>query len=316
MPLFDAYVFADWSAASSPTGRRPRKDAIWIGVHATETEERYFPTRRGAYGFLRDTLRAFVDRGQRVLVGMDFAYGYPRGLAEAAGFTGGAPAWLRTFRGLAAAITDDDENRTNRFAVAASINARARATEESTGPFWGCPGPVASNDLRPGKVAGGPRFPFATRTGATLEEYRIAERRVRAEHPSVRSAFQLWGAGCVGSQALVGIPYVHALRFDGLLADASRVWPFETDFGAGLARDAGPWVVHAEIWPVLLDAEVRAACVADRTLVRDRAQVRAMCRWAAREDAADRLRDAFEPALDHETRAIAIEEEGWILGVR
>lgn len=315
MPLFDAYVFADWSAASSPTGRRPRKDAIWIGAHETSTDERYFPTRRAAYAFVRDTLRALVDRGRRVLVGMDFSYAYPRGLADAAGFEGDAPAWLRTFRALAASITDDDENRTNRFAVAASINARVRAGAESTGPFWGCPGPIASRDLRPGKVAGGPRFPFVTRTGATLDELRLAERRIRATHPTVRSPFQLWGAGCVGSQALVGIPYVHALRFDPALEPVSRVWPFETDFGAAVARDTGPFVVHAEVWPVLLDAEVRAACEADRTLIRDRAQVRAICAWAAREDAAGRLAAAFDPRLDDDVRAIALAEEGWILGV-
>jgi hypothetical protein len=31
MPLFDAYVFVDWSAANGARPQRPTADAIWVG---------------------------------------------------------------------------------------------------------------------------------------------------------------------------------------------------------------------------------------------------------------------------------------------
>jgi hypothetical protein len=48
--------------------------------------------------------------------------------------------------------------------------------------------------------------------------------------------------------------------------------------------------------------------------IRDRAQVRLMCGWSARHDAAGTLGGWFAPALDGATAAAALAEEGWILG--
>jgi hypothetical protein len=51
-------------------------------------------------------------------------------------------------------------------------------------------------------------------------------------------------------------------------------------------------------------------------LIRDRAQVRAMCEWAAEYDTAGTLGASFDmPAgLSHLQAQIRVEHEGWVLG--
>ena len=100
---------------------------------------------------------------------------------------------------------------------------------------------------------------------------------------------------------------MRALRDDPLLASVSRVWPFETGFTDRPVPEAGPFVLHAEVWPGIVAVPAAEA-------IRDRAQVRLMCEWAARQDASGVLGGWFAPALDAATAAAAAAEEGWILG--
>src|SRR5207248_2501180 len=99
--LFDAYVFVDWSARNVPSPARPCADTIWIGEYAPgdgAPRETYCPTRQGATDHVFRALSRHVAAGRRVLVGFDFPYGYPAGLAAALGLAGPEPAWLRTWR--------------------------------------------------------------------------------------------------------------------------------------------------------------------------------------------------------------------------
>ena len=122
----------------------------------------------------------------------------------------------------------------------------------------------------------------------------------------MQSVWKLYTAGSVGSQTLLGIPRVAALRFDTRRADMSRVWPFEA---ASPGRQR-PFVLHVEIWPGMVPLE--------RALhpVKDAAQVLTMVRSLAARDAAGELRAALErPRRLTGTRAAAcLGEEGWILG--
>jgi hypothetical protein len=86
MPLFDAYVMVDWSAAKKPaTG----KDSIWIATARCSAGGRVradppvnLPTRAEAEAYLGDLLRRAHRSGTRMLVGFDFPFGYPRGTAD------------------------------------------------------------------------------------------------------------------------------------------------------------------------------------------------------------------------------------------
>ena len=97
--LFNAYVIVDWSAASRPnTGA----DSVWIGVLKRDVRFRLAfeafnpPTRGEAEKKLAAVLDDLKKRGERAMVGFDFALGFPRGFAEGLKLPGEAPwraAW-------------------------------------------------------------------------------------------------------------------------------------------------------------------------------------------------------------------------------
>ncbi|WP_437723783.1 hypothetical protein [Sorangium sp. So ce861] len=96
----------------------------------------------------------------------------------------------------------------------------------------------------------------------------------------MQSVWNLFTSGSVGSQALVGIPCVAKIRNDTTLKPFSKVWPFETWFAPIPSPATGPFVLYAEIWPILFNAEVMAQGAADPKLeILDQAQVRALCAW-------------------------------------
>src|SRR4051794_2455953 len=116
--LFDAYVFVDWSGRDAPSSPRPCADAIWIAeqdARDAAPRETYCTTRQGATAHVFTALARHVAAGRRVLVGFDFPYGYPAGLAAALDIPGAGPPWERTWSALARSIVDDPDNRSNRF---------------------------------------------------------------------------------------------------------------------------------------------------------------------------------------------------------
>src|SRR5690349_9105676 len=107
--LFDAYVFVDWSGRDAPSPTRPSADAIWIAEHDAGDaipRETYCTTRQSATAHVFTALAGHVAAGRRVLVGFDFPYGYPAGLAAALGLPDSGPPWQRTWSALAHSIVD------------------------------------------------------------------------------------------------------------------------------------------------------------------------------------------------------------------
>jgi hypothetical protein len=124
--------------------------------------------------------------------------------------------------------------------------------------------------------------------------------------------WKLFYPGSVGSQALLGIPHVAALRNDAVLSPVSRVWPFETGLGALPGRPKRDYlIVHTEIYPSLLPIQPAAG------EVKDAVQVRTMAAHFATLDDAGELSTLFAgPAyLTPGDRKRVEQEEGWTLGV-
>jgi len=132
---------------------------------------------------------------------------------------------------------EDVHNANNRWEVAATLNLRLGT---GPGPFWCVPAAHASASLTRKRN----EFPCGG-----LQEFRLVEQRLRASGRSAQSAWKLFTAGSVGSQALLGIPILESLRSNAALAGVSRVWPFDTGSTATPSPERGPCLVHAEIWP-------------------------------------------------------------------
>jgi hypothetical protein len=316
---FDRYIVVDWSAASKPAPAQPRPDTIWSAELARDDrcpDTRYHRTRAAAAAHLLSRLRASVRARERVLIGFDFPLGYPRGFAAHLGpeatATEDLPPWRRTWQVICEIVTDDAENCSNRFDAARRLNARVGGSQ--SGPFWGCPSREASAQLH----AVSPGFPYRTGRGISLQRLRRCEMRLSG----TQEPWKLFYTGSVGSQALTGIPRVHGLRFHAALQGCSRVWPFETGFTATPTPPTGPAVVHAEMWPTLAKARAQALLrspppeAGTRPLVRDQAQVWALCEWARELDTDGAMAERFAaPAgLDPDAIDDCVAEEGWVLG--
>ncbi|MBL8592385.1 MAG: hypothetical protein JNK01_06840 [Devosia sp.] len=285
MPLFDRYIAVDWSAANSP---RRGKDSIWIGECGPDgrVPSQNPPTRHAAMEAIVGRLLSARQRGERVMLGFDFVFGYPRGAAIA---IAGQPDWRALWRYLAANVADTPDNGSNRFQLAEAINQRL-----PDGPhFWGHPHQHSYATLHPKRP---------TAAYANIPERRVAERYVRSAQP----VWKLTGVGSVGSQAMLGIARLATLRGDPRFADDIAVWPFET----GFADDLGKPIVITEIYPSLFP-------VGDADgLPRDRAQVEVTTTRFAELDRAGLLAAFLGPpaGLTAEEHTILIAEEGWIAG--
>lgn len=276
--MFDRVIVVDWSAANLPTSPTNRANAVWIGCHDAEGgAEWHHRTRSAAEAQLVTLIDTARGAGQRLLIGFDFAMGYPAGFAARLTGDASAPA---VWRWLAGAITDV-ENRNNRFEVATRINA---AFPEGPGPFWSHP----TGQSWPG-------LPFR-RSGIDYAALGLSETRAaEAAVPRAKSPWMLFNPGSVGSQSLLGLPMIHRLSQRPDVA----VWPFA-------APDAP--VVLAEVYPSLLAGPV-AILANGESLTADQAQVRLLSRSLYRLARADRLAPLFDAPPE-------AAEEGWILGAR
>ncbi len=295
-PLFDRYVIVDWSANATP---KLGRDSVWIQVadrSGAVAPPVNLATRAAARQFLTEVLTA--STGERVLVGFDMPYGYPGGFARAIGLTDDPP-WRATWDHLATEVVDDATNANNRFAVASACNA---AIGDGPGPFWAT---TSVRHVTPWLArTKAPGFPHGA-----LAEHRCAELALRARGLRPASVWQLAGAGSVGSQTLVGIPVVHALRWHPSLAERSVVWPFETGLVPDPTGGRADAIVHAEIWPTWAGPPDPA-----RHPVRDAAQVAGLADHLRTLDDAGELAPLFAPSLDASAAHAVVAEEGWVLG--
>jgi precorrin-8X/cobalt-precorrin-8 methylmutase len=281
---FDRILIIDWSAANSP---KTGADSIWIADSHAPT--RNPSTRTEAMAVIETVVAQSLARQERLLLGWDFAFGYPAGFAAALGLTG----WSGLWAWLHARVQDDDDNRSNRFDVAAEMNM-ALSTQD--GPFWGHVGKDCPPGLSP------KRYPLGVKDNWSygFDYAREAERQERG----AKSVFQLAYNGSVGSQALLGIARLEGLRrrFAGPIA----IWPFETDFAADISAP----IICAEIYP-------SAHTVPDGVEVKDQRQVETVLHdfldWA-RSGSMSRALGA--PSLTGATRDRVHREEGWIVRLR
>lgn len=265
MPRFDRIVVLDWSAAGRPTRGA---DSIWIGDDRGLLANP--PTRMEAHHLLQ----GLAEPGTRLLIGADFAFGHPSGLARQ--ITGRADA-LALWDHLDAQHSDDARNCSNYRDVAAGLN---RALDAPV--FWGDGRRLPTPDLprlRP------PPHP-------DLKPHRVTETPAPGG-PRPKSPFQLAGAGAVGAQSLTGIPWLNRLRQRA----GTAVWPFQ------------PWqdaeLVLAEVYPSMLGRLDVAGwpCL-------DAAQVGLLARTLRALDD----RDALVPMLAPDPRIADLAAEGQILG--
>jgi precorrin-8X/cobalt-precorrin-8 methylmutase len=298
IPVFDAYVMVDWSASNVA---RTGADSIWVcvlerqGAELAPVRLTNPPTRCEAVGFLADLLSDMIARDRVTLVGFDFAFGYPAGFARR--LRSEATDWRGVWKEIVARVRDGDDNANNRFEVAAALNAKVSG---GTFPFWGCPEAAAGPHLTTDKSAG---------YGAeTLSELRLADARSGGPQP----VWKLFYPGSVGGQTLLGIPCVHALRHHPWLAEAARIWPFETALQALERPGLDGWrLLFAEVYPSMISFEVLAG------EVKDAAQVRTVAHYLAALDSEGNLAPLFAgpPDLDDRQRAAVETEEAWILGI-
>lgn len=305
MPLFDAFIFVDWSAAgrAHPQARSP--NALWVGETSperVEESETYHRTRQAAVNHIIDRLFHHASLEHRVLVGFDFSFGYPKGFAGALSLRQDGLPWRAIWDEISKRIHDSDQNHNNRFSAAAELNRIVSGG--GRGPFWGCPPAQVTEHLG----THSPGFPFPAANGTRLERLRACEQVL----PGVQEAWGLYGVGRVGGQTLTGIPRVRRLRFETRLEAFSRVWPFETGFTSRPTPAHGPYILYAEIWPGVVEGRVRQTTLP----VRDQAQVRALCQWARHLDALDEFGALFEtpPGLEFDQVRVCVQAEGWILG--
>lgn len=270
--MFDTVIMVDWSGGSD-RGPKPKKDAIWAGIVRDGLSETpvYLRNRAVAEAWITNQLEADLSAGRRVCIGFDFAFAYPAGFAE---MLTQNPDPLALWDWFAARVQDAPKGN-NRFDLAGQINAQF----PGTGPFW-FNGLKRDIDHLPRK--------------GKARDYHWEPRRRQTELVATGSfeAWQLAGAGAVGSQIIMGLPVLARLRrrFAGQIA----VWPFEP---------LGPPITMVEIWPSLIAKQITAA--AGPGEIKDAAQVRVLAAAIAALDPATLSRMLDRPPTT----------EGWIFGV-
>jgi hypothetical protein len=227
-----------------------------------------------------------------VLVGLDFAFGYPAGFARVLGLDASRGAWRAVHEHIAASVTDSPDNAHNRDAFAEACNRRIGAP----GPFWGCAKRAVSGDLTQHRVG---VFDWPHRG---LGDWRLTDVQAR-RRTTTQSVWKLNCGVSVGGQTILGIKHLHALA----TAVGGRIWPFD-----GWQTDGEPGVWFAEIFPSLVSYPEWLGAYA---ATRDRTQVQSCVRRAAERDAAGRLvKDMARPAMLDDAAFPAVQgEEGWIL---
>ncbi len=284
---FDSIIMVDWSASNTPSPAKPSKDAIFVGQD--DRRPVYCRTRAEAIALIEERLR---NTPGRILLGFDFAFGFPKGFAQA--LTGRAEA-RAVWAELAGRISDGKNNENNRFQVADALNAET----PGEGPFWGRPAGLnlAHLDMKKRKTAAYPEF-----------------REIEGQAKGAKSVWQLAGAGAVGSQTLIGLAHLH--RLCEAFGDEIAAWPQDSGWAMPDAR-----ITLVEIYPALLDRSPLKA-LSDGWddsdpiyAIPDAVQVRALCHAFHQAQAQGRLEAFFaQPAGLSDAERIA-REEGWIFGV-
>ena len=352
MVKFDRFIFVDWSASATPT---KGENSIWVGscqangdlnsfdavltnyergskiidnwndvlnkvLKDIETFSEYSfvanpPTRRAAFDFLKAILEENHKNNQKTLIGFDFGFGYPYKAYQAHML---GEEWKDLWGKIYAGVFDKEKNikEVDRFVLANKWN------KDHGLCFWGEPNAKKGNDSM------GLKKEEVSNIMRDVGEFRITEERVRWS--GVKSQWQLYGAGSVGSQTLFGIPYAYELR--KYLKEnniETKVWPFETEFGKDLKNfDVLICEIH---FGALFRVQERIARKIEtlkcqnkshefpKEYPKDRIQVEEMCRFFAEEDKDGSMLQKFLEVdcacVSEDDKITAQTKEGWILGV-
>jgi hypothetical protein len=304
--LFDIYVAVDWSSRNSPSPFKATKDSIFIAWQGEDdrTKATYARTRMQVRDLLLEKLTDWKAAKKRVLVGFDFAFGYPEGFAEACFPEQEGRPWQRTWAGLADLIEDDDKNRNNRFEVAEILNEKCG--NAGPGPFWGMHHQWKEKPLlrktRPHTSPGGKQW---SEQCSHLSTHRLTDQNT----PGTQETWKIYGNGSVGSQSLTGIPVLQFFRFRSSLGKKISIWPFESGFTPPKLKRGE--IVFAEIYP---SEVVRGRQIPENEIL-DRYQVCAVVQRMAALDKEEQLGERFGPPSSIEKKNLqqCIDEEGWIL---
>ena len=294
--LFDAYVIVRWSAASKAAAAA---DSVVIGLVRRDVRFRNIyqgqtaATRAEGEKKLAAILEDLAKRNEKVLLGLDFPLGFPRGLA--AGLKLEGEPWRAVWNQLDRMVKDKADNTNNRFGVGAEINRRLTG---GPFPFWGCPPRDALTTLQPKRTR--------EHEAGDLPDLRLTEARAKGA-PSV---WKLYYNGSIGGHAILGIPMVRRLKLK--YGDEMKVWPFETGFSALAPAELDRVrIVAAEVFTTGAETKPAAGETKDQT------EIRAYAEQLARLDDASKLSPLFAApqGLAADEAETARSEEGWILGV-
>ena len=241
MSMFDTYLMVDWSAGRPAKSDKPKANAIWWAVQRARSArtwaDRHWSnrinslvaferTRSSAIRHVLDFMKNEVDAKRRVLIGLDFAFGYPKGFAEAISTEVDTIGdFLKEKFCLSGRDYIDHDDRAasdGRFAVARTLNKTLEKTLKGRrveGPFWS----VNEGEVHPKK--GDPHkqdWPFEFKRLRSTDEHA----------PGAQPVWKVSGPGSVGSQALLGLPWLDVLRSElrGMCrTNVSRclVWPLD-----------------------------------------------------------------------------------------
>jgi hypothetical protein len=286
-PLFDRYLFADYSGAKSTYLQKKHIALADATVEMASRGEANVMTRcytrESLIVDVQNRLAEATAAGQRVLLGFDHSYSFPVGFYETV--TGEEwTSWEQLLsllqQGGAGLPPVGEAPRV--WAQQANQRIAALTGVDGGGPFWG-PNFIQRKN---------PQFPFGTT--------RLVERRVtEASERRMKTIYQIGGAGAVGLQALFGIGYLARLRTwcreQGIFLFA---WPFD---GWELPEYGH---VLVEVYPTLFNTGPRT----------DEEDARACALGLAVRDLKGTLAACFLPPHTADARERA-RLEGWVVGV-
>jgi len=222
-------VAVDWSGRVDAAGQRRH---IWAGVwtaNAVGSEARFTLESGRTRDELTEWLIEMAAETPRMVVGFDFSFSYPAWFLRELGIAS-APEFWRS--------------------VADGQGERWLHRECEDGRFWGKP------KRKPAEFCGEHAHRMLRRAETALKVRALIADPVQAAKVAgiaPKSAFQIGGAGAVGTASLRGMPYLLKLREAGF-----AVWPFDAP-----ALQRSPMVV--EIYTRLMTGAVNKSSEAART---------------------------------------------------
>eukprot|EP00850_Spirogloea_muscicola_P013533 SM000092S24501 [mRNA] locus=s92:326364:338627:+ [translate_table: standard] len=233
---------------------------------------------------------------------------------------GHCPPWRAVWDYLSEEVVDGEGNENNRFEVAAQTNK----LELLTLPDCQCTGMCEAGDNISAAKATQCATELEDKTMKYDPDRGLPELRLTESLFSASPTWKLYTTGSVGSQTLLGIPRLRALRDHSVLNSHTMVWPFETGLNvpSALARDdppqthdtpasdrLEPLIVLAEVYPSLIEP----LCEAGEP--KDAGQVRALALHLAKLDSLGLLAVLLRGPLAGADEAAAVAAvPGWRKG--